>query len=265
MVYIFNQWLFFFKKSRLISSYKGSLNKMNTMTVENHPWFPKTRFNAFLWHLLFSYILFCILVGLIYWVIYPEALFTKAGGVDGVKIIAGVDFILGPALTFFLYNIKKNKKEIISDLAIILVIQMACLLAGSYIVYRERPVVVVYIYDEFVTVKKHDFLKINKKTKEQFKQKEIAFNLFSPKFYYLDLPENNDVAAAAVTADKITGDNELAIRTDLYRLMPTEKEAALKALRKTEYQKCIPTKMLSNFFEGKVCYSIEEQKLYSID
>ena len=232
---------------------------MKKNSIQNHPWLPQTRFKAFSWHLLFSYILFCILIGFIYWVIYPLALFSKAGGIDGVKIIAGVDLVLGPSLTFFLYNIKKDVKEIMSDLSIILVIQVLCLLAGSYVVYNERPAVVVYIDDKFVTVKEKDYKNLTEATKKEFKQKDIQFNLFSPKYYYLDLPK--DVAAAAVIADEFMGANELSVRTDLYIEMPTDRAAVLKVFNVKSDQACIPTKIQTLFDEGKVCYHVKKRRL----
>ncbi|RKW39784.1 MAG: hypothetical protein D8B60_09840 [Moraxella sp.] len=58
----------------------------------------------------------------------------------------GVDVVIGPLITFLVFNPHKKRKEIISDLLIIAVMQFAALGCGFYTVYRERPWLTV-VYD----------------------------------------------------------------------------------------------------------------------
>ena len=105
---------------------------------------PKNRWQAFFSHLLISAILFSVLVWVIVGLWYP-GVFVDMGGWAGIKIVAGVDLVLGPLLTLIIYN--KNKKEIKWDLAIIACIQSACLAYGMWMVYQERPLLQVFTDD----------------------------------------------------------------------------------------------------------------------
>lgn len=67
----------------------------------------KNRFQAFGIHLLISFILFLFLAAIIKFFWYPGLLFETEGGWEGIKLIAGVDLVIGPLLTLIVYNIKK--------------------------------------------------------------------------------------------------------------------------------------------------------------
>lgn len=77
---------------------------------------PKNRYQAFAVHLLISFVLFVFLASIIYFIWYPGFLFWAAGGIDGMKLIAGVDLVIGPFLTLCLYRV--GKKGLKFDMAI---------------------------------------------------------------------------------------------------------------------------------------------------
>lgn len=102
----------------------------------------KNRWQAFSMHLLISLSLFiamCIII-VVFW--YPGVLFTTEGGWQGVRLIAGIDFIIGPTLTLLVY--KPGKKGLKFDLAVIGVMQAICISYGMYVVNYSRPAVVAY-------------------------------------------------------------------------------------------------------------------------
>lgn len=103
---------------------------------------PKTRYSAFAVHLLISIILFIFLAAIIRFIWYPGFLFQTDGGWQGIRLIAGVDFVLGPVLTLFVYKVGKPSLKL--DLSVIAVIQIAALTYGSWLVYQERPRAIVY-------------------------------------------------------------------------------------------------------------------------
>jgi len=74
---------------------------------------------------------------------YPPPFFTTDGGWNGVVIMTLVDIVLGPALTFIIFNPRKSRKEILLDLSIIALVQFGALAWGGYTVYNQRPVAVV--------------------------------------------------------------------------------------------------------------------------
>lgn len=62
-----------------------------------------------------------------------------------MRIIIGVDLILGPLLTLIVFRSGKPGLEF--DLSTIVTLQVVCLAAGLYIVYSERPIFFIY-YDK---------------------------------------------------------------------------------------------------------------------
>ncbi|MFV1992657.1 MAG: hypothetical protein ACC635_02040 [Acidiferrobacterales bacterium] len=60
-----------------------------------------------------------------------------------------VDVVLGPLLTFIVFNYKKPRNKIIFDLSIIVVIQIGALIWGVNAIYNGRPVVIVYYEGSF--------------------------------------------------------------------------------------------------------------------
>lgn len=105
------------------------------------------RWQAFGLHLLISLVLFLLLSAIIYFWWYPGFLFLYDGGLEGMKLIAGVDFFIGPLLTLLVYKV--GKKTLRFDLACIAVLQLACLSGGMWTVWQTRPVAVVYAAGSF--------------------------------------------------------------------------------------------------------------------
>lgn len=116
----------------------------------------KSRWLAFSIHLAISFIIFGVLAYIIKYKWYPGILFTAEGGMDGIKLIAGVDIVIGPLLTLIIYNI--NKKELARDLVIIATLQLICISAGMHIVSKNRPIAILYTNASFYTVTE-DFYK----------------------------------------------------------------------------------------------------------
>ncbi len=103
-----------------------------------------TRYHAAFYHLLISLAIFAVLTYLVLAVWYPGFFFSIDGGWEGMRIIIFVDIVLGPTLTLVVF--KANKPGLKFDLTLIGLFQAVCLLAGTFIVYSERPVFFVY-YD----------------------------------------------------------------------------------------------------------------------
>jgi hypothetical protein len=100
-------------------------------------------------HLSLSLAVFVYLVYQIYYHWFPQPYFSIDGGWQGIRIIAGVDLVLVPLITFLIFDLRKSRREIVSDLTIIVVIQLSALSYGVYLAYSQRPVAVVFI-DEYM-------------------------------------------------------------------------------------------------------------------
>ena len=94
-------------------------------------------------HLLFS--LLMVLVGfalLLMW--YPAWLFWSDGGIQVLWLLVGVDLILGPALTFVVYNPTKSVRERVLDLSLIVLLQLGAFGYGMYQAYDQRSLTIWY-------------------------------------------------------------------------------------------------------------------------
>ncbi len=100
-------------------------------------------------HLCLSLLVFVYLVYQIYFNWYPQPYFSIDGGWQGIRLIAAVDLVLGPLITFLIFDLSKSRREIVFDLMIIAIIQLGALSYGVYLTYTQRPVAIVVI-DEFV-------------------------------------------------------------------------------------------------------------------
>ena len=96
-------------------------------------------------HLGLSLLVFIVLVYQIYYNWYPQPYFSIDGGWQGVRIIALVDLVLGPLITFLIFDLRKSRREIIFDLLTIAIIQFSALGYGVYVTHSQRPVAVAMI------------------------------------------------------------------------------------------------------------------------
>ena len=70
---------------------------------------------------------------------------------DGICffLVMSVDVVLGPVLTFAVFNRAKGVRHLRRDLAVIGVLQTAALAYGLHTVYIVRPVAMVFEVDRF--------------------------------------------------------------------------------------------------------------------
>lgn len=120
------------------------------------PWKKSTVFFA---HLGLSLILFSLITGIMLWRWYPGDLFSAAGGWQGLKIIAGVDLVLGPLLTLLFY--RPNKPKVWLDMSFIASLQIAALVWGIYAVYQKHPATLVIAQNKLYAVSHEEFVAAN--------------------------------------------------------------------------------------------------------
>jgi hypothetical protein len=115
-----------------------------------NPW--KDRFLASGAHFALSVLAALLAAALVFGVWYPYPYREISGGRELFMIIVAVDVVMGPLLTFAVFNRKKPLKELRRDLAIIVLLQLAALGYGLWTVFLARPVHLVYEYDRFRVV-----------------------------------------------------------------------------------------------------------------
>jgi hypothetical protein len=135
-----------------------------------------SRYRAASYHLLVSLAVLAPVAYLILVEWYPGILYTIDGGREGMRIIIGVNLVLGPLLTLIVF--KSGKSGLKFDLVAIVLIQSSCLLAGTYVVYGERPLAVVYYDKHFYTVSADTFADYDRPVPE-FQGQDLPIYLYS--------------------------------------------------------------------------------------
>ncbi|WP_168397450.1 TfpX/TfpZ family type IV pilin accessory protein [Acinetobacter indicus] len=113
------------------------------------------RLKFFLSHLLLSFLIASVVVGLvIIW--YPYPLANAVGVTNIFFMLLVIDVIVGPVLSLLVY--KEGKKTLKFDLSVIIIIQIAALCYGVYSIEQGRPAWLVFHADRFELVRKNDIL-----------------------------------------------------------------------------------------------------------
>ena len=110
-------------------------------------WLQISRPRAFLSHLALSAVVVGAVCALIFFVWYPHPYFQAVGAWNVLRILVGVDLVLGPVLTLILF--KPGKRGLKFDLAFIACVQLAALAYGVNVIYGERPYFNVFAVDRF--------------------------------------------------------------------------------------------------------------------
>jgi hypothetical protein len=150
----------------------------------------KTKFKATAVHLSLSIVVFAYLAYQIYFNWYPQPYFEVDGGWQGIRLVASVDLVLGPLVTFLIFDLSKRLREIIFDLVIIATIQFGALSYGIYATYTQRPVAIVLI-DEFVVPTTMEHYGGKLESPEQLE----AYSDEKPPIIYADIPLETDKLA----------------------------------------------------------------------
>jgi hypothetical protein len=109
---------------------------------------------AFAFHLGASAAMIGLFLTVVYFVWYPQPYFDIENVWDVIRIVVGVDLVLGPALTFIVYSPRKPSLRF--DLGVIIVLQVTALVWGIYVTYTQRPLYVAFAGDMFTVVAASD-------------------------------------------------------------------------------------------------------------
>lgn len=159
----------------------------------------KAKTRASLIHLSLSLIIFAVALYLIVAIWYPGLLFTVDGGWQGVRIMVGVDLVLGPLLTLIVFNPGKPRREIATDLGLIALIQMAALCWGFWAVNHVKPLALSYHSGIVQSVIKED-IGPQEATAEDIR----AFGNY-PALVYARQPTTDEEKKGAVTFELVAG------------------------------------------------------------
>lgn len=112
----------------------------------------KRRITAAGIHLAISALILLVPLLLILYFWFPAPYFDSDGGLQAAIMLSLVHLVLGPVLTFVIFSPNKSMGKIKFDFVVIGILQIAALTFGSYVVYDQRPVAVVFAKDKFLPV-----------------------------------------------------------------------------------------------------------------
>src|SRR4029434_8112727 len=109
-----------------------------------------TRWKAFGLHLAISALIAGIVITLVVVLWYPSPYFLAMGGEVLLRLLIGVDVVIGPLITLIIFDPRKPRLKY--DLATIAALQVAALAYGSYVMFDARRVYTVFLGGHFTTV-----------------------------------------------------------------------------------------------------------------
>ena len=177
-----------------------------------------SRFKAFSIHFAISFIIFLILLYFILVQWYPQPLFSTDGGWRVIRIIVGVDLILGPLLTLIVF--KAGKPGLKFDLAMIALVQVLALSWGVWNTYNERPAALIYTLDFFTPVPAYQ-LSEQGMTAKKLKQ----FGNTWPVTIYIDIPKEK---ISETIKESMQAQKPLYLLTQYYSPFGEEQTQVLK-------------------------------------
>jgi hypothetical protein len=99
------------------------------------------------------FVSFAIALGVwVKYVLYPDYLFELDGGLQGLKLIWSVDFVLGPLLVLVVFHPRKTRQVLLMDVLLVGLIQLSAMAWGGYTVWNQRPVAMVYSGMQFLSL-----------------------------------------------------------------------------------------------------------------
>lgn len=119
----------------------------------------RSRARAAALHLLISAAVALLAGALVFGLWYPGFYRTVSGGRDLFLLVTGVDVVLGPLLTFAVFNVAKGWKPLRRDLTAIGLVQIAALIYGMHTVYVVRPIALTFEVDRFRVIAAADVYK----------------------------------------------------------------------------------------------------------
>lgn len=112
----------------------------------------KFAFKAMAVHFGLSLLVAAIVAFLVFTLWFPYPYRELAGGRELFLLVMAVDVVCGPLLTFVLFSPTKPKKELRTDISLIVVIQLLALCYGIWNVWLVRPLYVVQEADRLTII-----------------------------------------------------------------------------------------------------------------
>jgi hypothetical protein len=116
----------------------------------------KSRLLAAATHLGLSVAIAALVASLVFVLWYPAPFREISGGRELFFIVIAVDVVLGPLITFAIFDTRKPRAELVRDLSVVVLLQLGGLAYGLHTVYVVRPQVLALERDRLRVVRVFD-------------------------------------------------------------------------------------------------------------
>lgn len=216
------------------------------------------RWQAFSAHFSISLVIFLaiFLVIRFYW--FP-GVFVDFGGWQGIRLVIGVDLVLGPLLTLIVFN--PAKKSLKWDLLLIALLQIAGLAYGLWAIESQRVVGQILLDDKLFVLNKADYGEAGVSLEEV---REIGKAV--PIFAFINLPEDRRTIATSVVTSSLVGPG---LHFEISRYIPVSDSVVdevilsrlkwrLDRLAYDEERNCYWVEVKSSQYDGKACLDVQK-------
>ena len=162
-------------------------------------------------HLIASATVLTLVLGSLYlgWYRWPG--WYLADALRVVAAVAGVDLALGPLLTFVIARSSKPRRELVRDIAIIVVIQLLALSYGAMLLWKGRPLYYAYSEGFLQLVQAYD-IEGQEAAVARKQNPELAPHCYSlPRWIWAPLPKDPDERDRIIKSAVAGGDDVISM------------------------------------------------------
>ncbi len=171
----------------------------------------KVRLKASCIHFVISFFVLSLVSVALFAFYYPGLLGVASGVLSVFGLLIVVDLILGPLITFVIFN--KNKRWLKLDISIVISVQLMALVYGLWILFSVRPVFIVFNIDRFDVVYANE---VSAQSLARVSNSAFAkIPIWGPEYVGARLPQDQ-VAAKEVVMNAISGGDDLSQLPEYY-------------------------------------------------
>ena len=171
----------------------------------------KFRLQALGLHLLASACALSLILGTLYFGWYRWPGWYLADVVHVVFVMAGVDVVVGPLLTFVIARATKPRRELVRDISMIVAVQLCALIYGSVSLWSGRPLYYAYSETVLQMVQAYD-IDTEQSAAGRRKNPQLAAHWYSlPRWIWAPLPQDPELTSKIVQSAVSGGDDVISM------------------------------------------------------
>jgi len=177
-------------------------------------------------HLLASCVVLTVILGGLYlgWYRWPG--WYLADAVQVTTVLAGVDLVAGPLLTFIIASSVKPRRVLLRDIAVIATIQLIALAYGTVSLWHGRPLYYALSEDVLQLVQAYDFEDAELAIARKLNVPLLPHWYSLPRWIWAPLPQDSE-ESGKIIASAVTGGSDVVAMPRYYKPW----DAGLPALR----------------------------------